>query len=127
MDSDKFSWKARGRSFRYAAKGISTLFKHEHNARIHLCVAIAVILCGFILRISVNEWCLVSICIGSVLAAEGFNSAIETLADKISPDYDPLIGKAKDLAAGAVLLTVGGVVITGLIIFIPKLTTLICR
>ena len=53
--------------------------------------------------------------------AESFNSAIEALADKISPDKDPLIGKAKDLAAGAVLLFVIVAVAAGLIIFIPKI------
>lgn len=116
--------KARGRSFKYAFKGISTLFREEANARIHICVTLLVVIAGFIFRISPMEWCAVALCIGGVLMAEGFNSAVEALADKISPHYDPLIGKAKDLAAGAVLLFTGGAVAVGLIIFLPKFVAL---
>ena len=56
--------------------------------------------------------------------AEGFNTAVECLADKVSPEYDPLIGRAKDIAAGAVLLFVIAAVAVGLIVFIPKLIAL---
>lgn len=118
---DKFSWKARARSFRYAFQGIRTLFLTEHNARIHALATVLVIIAGFLFKISPEEWMVVIICIGTVLMAESFNSAIEALADKISPDKDPLIGKAKDLAAGAVLLFVIAAVAAGLIIFIPKI------
>ena len=63
---------------------------------------------------------MVSMCIGGVLMAEAFNTAIETLADRISPEYDDMIGRAKDIAAGAVLIMVFAAVIAGLIIFLPK-------
>lgn len=116
--------KARGRSFIYAFKGIATLFRDEHNARIHAAVTVVVIIAGFLLHLSPMEWCVVVLCIGGVLMAEAFNSAIEALADKISPDQDPLIGKAKDLGAGAVLLLVFGAVTAGLIIFLPKFIAL---
>lgn len=66
------------------------------------------------------EWCVVALCIGGVLMAEGFNTAVETLADRVSADYDEMVGKCKDLAAGAVLLMVIAAVIVGLIIFLPK-------
>ncbi|MDE6811239.1 MAG: diacylglycerol kinase family protein [Muribaculaceae bacterium] len=112
--------KERLRSFKYAFNGIGLLFE-QPNARIHAVVTIIVIVCGIWVGLEAWEWSIVAICIGGVLMAEAFNSAIEALADKISPDYDPLIGKAKDLAAGAVLLIVMGVVTAGLIIFIPKL------
>lgn len=111
--------KARIRSFKYAFRGIGNLFD-QPNARIHAVVAVIVIACGFWLDICSWEWVAVAIAIGGVLMAEAFNSAIEALADKVSPDYDPLIKKAKDLAAGAVLLFVIGVVAAGLIIFLPK-------
>lgn len=124
MKESKFSWKARGRSFRYAWKGILSLFAHEHNAWIHICVAFAVIVAGFVFKITTMEWCLISICIGGVFAAEGFNSAVEALADKVSQKNDPLIGKAKDIAAGAVLLFVAGAVAVGLLVFLPKLIAL---
>ncbi|MDE5842652.1 MAG: diacylglycerol kinase family protein [Muribaculaceae bacterium] len=113
----------RLRSFKYAFNGIRVLFE-QPNARIHASVAAIVLACGFLLGLSGWEWAVVAVCIGGVLMAEAFNSAIEALADKISPDYDPLIGKAKDLAAGAVLLLVLGAVAAGLIIFFPKFIAL---
>lgn len=120
----KFSWKARGRSFIYAGRGIKRLVSDEHNARIHSAVAIMVIAAGFIFNISASEWCVIALCIGGVLMAEGFNSAIEALADKVCDSEDRLIAKAKDIAAGAVLLFVLASVVCGLIIFLPKLLTL---
>lgn len=120
----KFSWKARARSFKYAWFGIMALLWSEHNARIHSCVAVAVIIVGALLGLEPWEWVAISICIAGVLMAEGFNSAIEALADKTCPTEDPLIKRAKDIAAGAVLIFVSGAVATGLIIFLPKLTAL---
>lgn len=76
------------------------------------------------MRISPTEWGLVSLCIGGVLMAEAFNTAIEALADKVSPQKDPLIAKAKDVAAGAVLIFVFAAVAVGLIVFIPKICAL---
>lgn len=113
--------KDRARSFKYAFRGIGFLFREEHNARIHAVVTVLVIVAGVWLGLSATEWSLVAICIGAVLMAETFNSAVEALADKISPERNPLIGKAKDLAAGAVLLMVFGAVAVGLIIFLPKI------
>ncbi|MDE6218663.1 MAG: diacylglycerol kinase family protein [Muribaculaceae bacterium] len=116
-----FSWKARGRSFVYAFRGIRKLISEEHNARIHTAAAILAIAAGIWLRISATEWAIVAICIGSVLAAEAINSAVEALANKVNPEYDPLIGKAKDFASAAVLLTAIAAAIAGLIIFLPPI------
>lgn len=116
--------KKRIKSFLYAFKGIAALFG-QPNARIHAVVAVSVVACGAWLGLSATEWCLISLCIGGVLMAEAFNTAIEALADKVSPDFDPLIGKAKDLGAGAVLLMVFGAVAVGLIVFLPKLLLIV--
>ncbi len=121
---ENFTLRKRLLSFKYAFKGIGQLFT-QPNACIHACVAVIVIICGWWLDLSALEWVAVAICIGCVLMAEAFNSAIEAIADKVSPDYDPLIGKAKDLAAGAVLLMVFGAVAAGLIIFLPKFIALL--
>lgn len=122
--SEKFSWKKRAKSFSYAFQGIATLIREEHNARIHTAVAIAVVIAGLIFRISGMEWIAVSLCIGGVFSAEAFNSAVEALADKTSTAKDPLIKKAKDVAAAAVLLFVISAVVVGLIIFVPKILSI---
>lgn len=125
MNDNRFSWRARGRSFIYAFAGIRALFSGEHNARIHAVAALAVIIAGFLFRITAMEWVAILLCIAGVFMAEAFNSAIEAIADKVSPGKDPLIGRAKDLAAGAVLLFVIGTVCVGLIIFLPRLLSLL--
>lgn len=111
----------RGHSFVYAWQGIVSLFGNEPNARIHLCVALLVVAAGFFFNISASEWCLVTLCIGGVFMAEAFNTAIEKLCDKVSPQTDSLIKIAKDVAAGAVLLFVFAAVAVGLIVFLPKI------
>ncbi len=114
-----FTIRKRLLSFKYAFRGIRLLFT-QPNACIHAVVTIIVLIAGLFFGLKVWEWCVVALCISAVLMAEAFNSAIEALADKVSHEYDPLIGKAKDLAAGAVLLMVFGAVAAGLIIFLPK-------
>ena len=121
MDNKPFSVKSRLRSFRYAGKGVVALLRKEHNARIHVVAAVCVIAAGFLFDISGTEWIAVIICIGMVLAAEAFNTAVEYLADVISPGHNEMIGRAKDVAAGAVLILAVCAVIVALVIFIPKL------
>lgn len=111
-------------SFGFALKGISTLIRTQANARIHVVAVIIITLVGFWLNISPTEWCLVVIMFAMVLAAEAMNTAIEFVVDLTSPDFHPLAGKAKDVAAAAVLITAIGAVIVGLIIFLPKLLML---
>ena len=124
MKKKKFSLKARAKSFRYAFSGIYTLIKIEHNARIHLCVTIGVLFSGFFFELSAAEWINLIFAIGLVFSAEAFNSAIEYLSDLVSPEYHPLVKKAKDVAAAAVLLTAIAAALIGLIIFIPKILSL---
>lgn len=87
--------------------------------KIHVATTIVVIASGWFFSITPTEWCLVTLSIVLVLSAEGFNTAIEHLTDLTSPDYHPLAGKAKDVAAGAVLLAAIGAAIVGLIVFLP--------
>jgi diacylglycerol kinase len=111
----------RIKSFKYAFKGIATLFKTEPNARIHLLATIVVVTAGFFFSISSIQWIAIVLCIGLVLAAEAFNTAIEFLTDLTSPDHHPLAGKAKDVAAAGVLLSAITAIIVGLFIFLPEL------
>ncbi len=115
-------FRKRIQSFVYAFKGIRELFVSQPNAQIHL-VAMGVILAiGWYIGISSMEWCLIIICMALVLVAEGLNTALEFLTDLASPDFHPLAGKAKDVAAGSVLLAVILCGIVWGIIFIPKIT-----
>ena len=120
MKSGKFSIPARIRSFKYAFRGLWWLIREEHNSWIHLAFIVILIPSGILLRLSPIEWTLITICIGLVLALELVNSAIERLADKVSPERDPDIGKIKDIAAAAVLISAIAAAIIGLIILVPK-------
>jgi diacylglycerol kinase len=119
------NFKKRLDSFGFAFKGIATLIQTQENARIHLMAALTVTILGFLLKISTNEWCFIIFAFAMVLAAEAFNTAIEFIVDLVSPNYHPLAGKAKDVAAAAVLLTALGAAIVGMIIFVPKLWSFI--
>ena len=124
MENKQFSLKNRAKSFKYAFNGIRLLLTKEHNAWIHCAVAVIVIVFGFLFDISANEWLAIVIAIGAVLAAEGFNTAIERLADVVSPEYNEGIKSTKDIAAGAVLILAIAAVVVGLIVFVPKLMEL---
>jgi len=113
--------KKRTASFLYAFKGLKDLFKNQPNARIHAAAAVLVVLTGFYFHISRTEWIAVTLCIVMVLGLEAMNTALENLTDLVSPDFHPLAGKAKDVAAAAVLLAAMGTVIVALIIFLPKI------
>ena len=121
MKKERFSWKKRARSFRYAFAGIRSLIATEHNAWIHCAAAACAVAAGIGFNVSATEWIAIVLCIGGVLAAEGFNA----LADRVSPGYDEAVKRTKDIAAGAVLLTAIAAAVTGLIIFVPKIAGLI--
>jgi diacylglycerol kinase (ATP) len=113
------------RSFGYAFRGIATMLATQANARIHAAATVAVIVAGAGLKISPLEWCAVVLAIGLVWAAEGFNTAIEALVDLASPEIHPLAGRAKDVAAGAVLCAAIAAAIVGAVIFVPKVLHLL--
>lgn len=100
------------------------MITREHNAWIHCFVAVCVVVAGILLGLSEMEWIAVVIVIGAVLAAEAVNSALEAIADFVSPEYSEAIKRTKDLAAGAVLIIAIAAAIVGGIIFFPKLIAL---
>lgn len=125
MNNSNFSLRKRLLSFKYAFNGLWLLIREEHNSRIHLCLALLTIIAGFWFKITSIEWMILLLTIAMVFAAEFFNSAIEALADKISPEKDPLIKKAKDLAAGGVLFCAIISIIVGVLIFGERLLVVI--
>ena len=104
------------KSLRYAWRGLSLALREQRNCRIHLAVASLVIASSLFLQISLVEWCIVSICIGSVISAELFNSSVEKWVDLVSPDWNKKAGEIKDMSAAAVLmLAITAAIIGGLI------------
>ncbi len=112
------------KSFLCAFRGLAVLFSTQRNARIHLIFFVLTGACGIIFGISLVEWSLIFLASGVVMAAEAFNTALELLADVVHPAQHSMVGWAKDVAAGAVLITAIAAVGIGLIIFIPKLADL---
>lgn len=121
MEPKKFSLSDRLKSFNYAFNGLKILIQEEHNARIHFFVALIVIIGGFIYSISSMEWIIVIFAIGFVIAFELINTAIEQIANFISPEKHESIKRIKDIAAAAVLISVITAILIGFIIFLPKI------
>ncbi|MDZ7271102.1 MAG: diacylglycerol kinase family protein [candidate division KSB1 bacterium] len=124
MNQSRFSLRQRGRSFRYAFRGLAILVREEHNARIHLVAAIGVIAAGVLFRLSRWEWVAVTLAIGLVFSFELLNSALERLADVVSPERSEAIGKIKDLSAAGVLMSALTALVIGLWVFVPKIVAL---
>ncbi|MBE6793995.1 MAG: diacylglycerol kinase family protein [Ruminococcaceae bacterium] len=92
------------KSFKDAFKGIFSAFKAESHMRFHLVAAVFVLLFAYISEMNLSQWAILLITIGCVFSAELINTAIENLCDLYSTEHNPLIGKIKDIAAGAVLI-----------------------
>ncbi|WP_245653564.1 diacylglycerol kinase family protein [Sphingomonas pituitosa] len=99
-----FSISARLNSFRYAVRGLRWLIREEHNARVHLAASVLAVGAGLVLRLPAPDWRWLIVAIALVWLAEAFNTAIEDICDRICPEFDPAIGRIKDLAAGGVLV-----------------------
>src|SRR6266576_2974655 len=123
-DSQTFQFTGRIRSVRHAIRGILRMIRCQHNAWVHAAATVVVLAAAFLLRISAADWCWIILAISIVWTAEALNTAFEFLADAASPTFHPLIRDAKDVAAGAVLITAVGAAIIGAIIFWPHVATL---
>ncbi len=121
MQTNPFSFSKRFQSFKYAFNGLIILIREEHNARIHIIAAVLAIILGFVLEISLTEWISIIFAIALVVSLEIINSAIENIADFISPEKNKQIKRIKDLAAAGVLVGAIASVCIGLIIFLPKI------
>ena len=111
----------RLRSFGHAFRGLAILLRTQHNATIHAAATVMVVAAGALFGISPAEWALITLAIVCVWVAEALNTAIEFLVNLASPEPHPLAGKAKDVAAGAVLVAAIGSVIVGALVFGPHL------
>ena len=120
-----FSLAGRLQSFVYAARGVRTMLISQDNARIHALATLAVVALGFALRVSRLDWLALVLAIAFVWTAEGINTALEFLCDVASPEFHPLVEKAKDVAAGAVLISAVGAAVTGCLVFGPLLAAVL--
>ena len=111
-------------SFKYPIKGLRYAYRNEQNLAVDVGVALIVIIAGFLFRINVTEWAILTITIGLVLSLELINTSIEALVDLVTEEYHPLAKVAKDTAAAAVFVFAIISVVIGLIIFLPKVIAL---
>ena len=113
------------KSLGYAISGIIQCIQKERNIKIHLVFMFLVIICGFLFRLSITEWLVCILSFGLVISLELVNTAIEAVVDLCTQEYHPLAKIAKDTAAGAVLISAIASVVIGLIIFVPKILSLV--
>lgn len=116
-----FSFRARLRSLRFAFRGVRRMLIGEHNAWLHAAASIAVVAAGFVCHISCGQWCAVVLAMMAVWTAEALNTALELLCDVASPSMHPMVERAKDVAAGGVLLSATGAAVVGVLVFGPHL------
>mgnify|MGYP006125994889 CR=1 FL=1 len=119
-----FIVKSRLQSMSYALQGIADLLRHQLNARLHALATVIVVVVGLMFGLQRWEWAVLVLAIGGVWLAEALNTAIEYLADACHPEQHPLIKRAKDVAAAAVLLFSLAALVVGLILFTPYLLRL---
>jgi diacylglycerol kinase (ATP) len=117
----KFSVSSRVESFKHAIRGIGLMLRSQQNAWIHAMATVLVVVFGLLFDVTRSQWCWLVLAIVAVWTAEALNTALEFLADFASPEFHPLVKKAKDVAAGAVLISALGSVIIGLFVLGPYL------
>ena len=115
----KFSLIKRAESFTHAGRGIYVYLRSTHNSWLHISAFILVIIASLFFNITKTEWMMVFIVSGIVFVSEAFNTAIEIDMDLTSPTFHPYAKDTKDVAAGAVLISVIVAIIVGILIFTP--------
>lgn len=123
--SQKSEWAKFVAGFGYAFAGLWYALRTQRNMWVHITIAILAIVLGIVLRISAVEFAMIFVAITGVFIAEMFNTVFELCVDLASPEYHPLAKIAKDVAAGAVLLSAMLAVVIGLFVFGPHLWELI--
>lgn len=111
-------------SFKYPISGLRYAYKNEQNLEVDIGIAVLVVILGFLFKISVSEWAILTITVGLVISFELINTALEAVVDLITDKYHPLAKVAKDTSAAAVLILAIVSIIEGLIIFVPKIISL---
>lgn len=111
----------RLKSFGHAWRGVLLMLNTQHNAWLHALATVLVVIAGGVCSLTRIEWCLVVLAVAIVWTAEALNTALEFLADASVPQFHPTVGRAKDAAAGGVLLCAVGAAVVGVVVFGPHL------
>lgn len=118
-DPKPLTLSGRIESFRCAARGVRLMLRSQHNAWLHAVASCCVLMVGGLCVLTGPEWCWITLAIMAVWTAEALNTALELLADVASPEFHPLVGYAKDVAAGGVLLSAAGSAMIGILVLGP--------
>ena len=113
------------RKFRDAFRGVKEGVRGQSSFFVHFFIAAAVIVAAAVLGVSLEEWCLLLLCIAGVITTEMFNSALESMAKAITGESDPHLGNSLDIGSAAVLLASIGASIVGTIIFVRRIGLLL--
>ena len=109
----------RAASFGHAVRGVGAALRTEVHLWFHAVATAAVLGLGLYCGLARWEWAAVALSVGAVWCAELLNTAIEAVVDLVSPEYHPLAGRAKDVAAGAVLVMALAALVVGVLVFGP--------
>lgn len=112
-------------SFKYAYAGLATAFRTERNLKIHGTITVCVLIAGIAFKLTALEWCIILLTIGLMMVTELLNTAIERTVDLVTKEFHPLAKQAKDISAGACFFSALISVIIGLVLFLPKIASLI--
>ena len=118
-NNTSLTFTGRIRSIRCAVAGVRVMIASQHNAWLHAAATLVVVAVGLSFGLSKAEWCWIILAVIAVWTAEALNTAFEFLTDVASPEFHPVAAKAKDVAAGAVLITALGSVLIGLLVLGP--------
>lgn len=119
IERPPFGVTSRTKAFGYAIKGLAYVFRTQHAMWFHSFTASCVIAAGLYLRVTANDWRWLALAITLVWTAEAMNTAVESVCDALHPEHHCLIGTAKDVAAGSVLVAAIGAIIIGTLTFWP--------
>ena len=119
MNNSSLTFTGRIRSINCALTGIRVMISSQHNAWIHAIATLLVVMVSLAFRLTKTEWCWIVLATISVWTAEALNTAFEFLTDVASPEFHPLAAKAKDVAAGAVLIAALGSAVIGFLVLGP--------
>lgn len=121
MTAPRSFLRSRLQSIRHATDGVRALVATQPNARIHLGATVLVVGAGLVLDVGRSDWIALVLAMALVWLAEALNTAVECLGDAVTREQHPLIGRAKDVAAGGVLLAAVGAALVGGLVFVPHL------